>query len=196
MSVTAENFEQYMIMHAVHLIPKLNWLNNRDQFMRPTRELTREFIGDAVIWSLFSPSNQTVSLRDVEYEGEIYQIANNFYPFLLSEVKSWECTLPSMRLNIFRAVEDRFAAKWIKKHRAELSTEALAVLNAARTIYKRFYLELERLEVLRWKIESWDAGWYQIRMSLDVSTDLSALSAKLEPQIYELGFLRDEVRYF
>ena len=196
MSVTPENFEQCMIIHMVRKIPKATWINNKDQFMQPTREFSREFIGDAVIWSLFSPSNQTVSLRDVEYEGEIYQIANNFYPFELAEVKSWECTLPSMRLNIFRAVEDRFAALWIKKHRLELSSESLAVLDVARTIYKQFYLELERLDVSRWKIESWDAGWYQIRMSLGATIDLSALSAKLEPQIYELGFLRDEVRYF
>ena len=195
-SMTAENFETAMIVHMVRRLPRATWLNDRDQFMRPTLALPREFIVDAVIWSLFSPSNQTVSLKNVEYEGEIYQIANNFYPFLLSEVQSWECTLPAMRMEIFRAVEDRFAAIWIKKHRAELSAEALAVLDAARTIYKRFYSELERLDVSRWKIESWDAGWYQIRMSLGVSIDLSVLSAKLEPQIYELGFLRDEVRYF
>ncbi len=195
-SITAENFEQAMIVHMVRRLPKATWLNDRDQFMRPTRELSREFISDAVIWSLFAPSNQTVSLKNVEYEGEIYQIANNFYPFLLSEVKSWECTLPSLRIEIFRAVEDRFAAKWIKKHRAELSAEALAVLETARTIYKRFYSELERLDVARWKIESWDAGWYQIRMSLGVLIDLSELSKKLEPQIYEFGFLRDEVHYF
>ncbi|MBQ6297980.1 MAG: hypothetical protein IJK81_09915 [Selenomonadaceae bacterium] len=196
MSITPENFEQYMIIHAVHRIPKLTWLNRNDQFMRPTRELPREFICDAVIWSLFAPSNQTVSLKNVEYEGEIYQIANNFYPFELSEVKSWECTLPSLRMEIFRAVEDRFAAIWIKKHRAELSAEALAVLDAARTIYKRFYIELERLDIARWKIESWDAGWYQIRMALGATLNLEELSAKLLPQIYELGFLRDEVRYF
>ena len=196
MSVTAENFESAMIVHMVRRLPKATWLNDRDQFMRPTRELPREFICDAVIWSLFAPSNQTVSLKNVEYEGEIYQIANNFYPFLLSEVKSWECTLPEMRIEIFRAAEDRFAAIWIKKHRAELSAEALAVLDAARTIYKKFYAELERLDVARWKIDSWDAGWYQIRMSLGATIDLSTLSAKLEPQIYELGFLRDEVRYF
>ncbi len=195
-SVTAENFESAMIVHMVRRLPKATWLNDRDQFMQPTRELSREFIGDAVIWSLFSPSNQTVSLKNVEYEGEIYQIANNFYPFELVEVKSWECTMPALRMEIFRATEDRFAAKWIKKHRDELSTAAISVLDAARTIYKKFYAELERLDVARWKIESWDAGWYQIRMSLGATIDLSALSAKLEPQIYELGFLRDEVRYF
>ena len=195
-SVTAENFEQCMIIHMVRRLPKRTLFNDKDQFMQPTRELSREFICDAVIWSLFAPSNQTVSLRDVEYEGEIYQIANTFYPFELAEVKSWECTLPSMRLNIFRAVEDRFAAKWIKKHREELSTAAISVLDAARVIYKRFYMELERLDVSRWKIEAWDAGWYQIRMSLGATLSLKELSDKLEPQIYELGFLRDEVRYF
>ena len=196
MSVTAENFEQYMIMHAVHLIPKLTWLNNRDQFLQPNKELPREFITDAVIWSLFAPSNQTASLKDVEYEDEVYQIANNFYPFELSEVKSWTCSSFSIAAQLGMAHEDRFAALWIKNNRASLSSEALAVLNAGREIYKRFYAELKRLDVRKWKIDNWDAGWYQVRMSLDATIDLSALKEKLLPQIYELGFLRDEVRYF
>ena len=132
----------------------------------------------------------------MEYEGEIYQIRNNFYPFLLEEVRSWECTLPMIAARLETATEDRFAALWIKNNRADLSTEAKAVLNAGREIYKRFYAELNKLDVRKLKIDNWDAGWYQIRMSLDATIDLSALSAKLLPQIYELGFLRDEVRYF
>lgn len=196
MSVTPENFEQCMIVHMVRRLPKATWLNDRDQFMQPTQELSREFIGDAVIWSLFAASNQTVSLRDVEYEGEVYQIRNNFYPFALSEIKNWSCSSPDIRLQIFRASEDRFAALWIKKHRADLSAEALAVLAAGRELYKKFYAALEQLNVRKWQIANWDAGWYQIRMSLGASVDLSALSAKLLPQIYELGFLRDEVIYF
>ena len=196
MSVTAENFEQCMIIHMVRRLPKATWLNDRDQFMQPTRELSREFICDAVIWSLFAPSNQTVSLRNVEYEGEVYQIRNNFYPFLLEEVRTWECSSLSMATRLETATEDRFAATWIKNHRDELSAAAKAILSAARTIYKKFYAELNKLDVTRWKIESWDAGWYQIRMSLNATIDLSELTKKLEPQIYELGFLRDEVRYF
>ena len=195
-SITAENFEQAMIVHMVRRLPKATWLNDRDQFLQPTKPLPREFITDAVIWSLFAPSNQTASLRDVEYEGEVYQIRNNFYPFALSELKSWECTSPTIRMRIFTATEDRFAAKWIKNNRAALSTEARAVLNAGREIYKRFYAELIRLDVRKWKIADWDAGWYQIRMSLDATIDLSALKEKLLPQIYELGFLRDEVIEF
>ena len=67
----------------------------------------------------------------------------------------------------------------------KLSTEALAILYRIGAI-GRFALENREL----------GRGLYQIRMALGVSIDLSALSAKLEPQIYELGFLRDEVRYF
>jgi len=33
-------------------------------------------------------------------------------------------------------------------------------------------------------------------MSLGATLNLEELSAKLLPQVYELGFLRDEVRYF
>lgn len=196
MSVTPENFEQCLIVHMVRRLPKATWLNDRDQFMQPTKALPREFVTDAVIWSLFAPSNATVSLRDVEYEGTIYRIPNNFYPFALAEVRDWACTSPEIRMQLARATEDRFAATWIRDHRAELSTEARAVLSAGKELYKKFYAELERLDVRRWKIADWDAGWYQVRMALGATLDLSALSAKLEPQIYELGFLRDEVKYF
>lgn len=196
LSITAENFEQAMIVNMVRRLPKAEWLNDRDQFMKPVKELPPEFIGDAVVWSLFASSNQMVSLREVEYLGVKYEIVNNFYPFMLEEVRKWSCSSPKMRISIYRAVEDRFAALWLKKHVSELSAESLAIINAGREIYKRFYAELDSSDVRRWKIDSWDAGWYQIRMSLGASVDLTALSAKLLPQIYELGFLRDEVRFF
>ena len=196
MCVTPENFEQCLIVHMVRRLPKATWLNDRDQFMQPTKKLTPEFISDAVIWSLFAPSNQTASLRNVAYEGEIYRIRNNFFPFTLSEVRTWPCSSFEMVRQLDLAREDRFAAMWLKKHADELSTEARDVLSAGRAIYKQFFAKFSTLDVVRWKISDWDAGWYQIRMSLGATIDLSALSAKLEPQIYEFGFLRDEVRYF
>jgi hypothetical protein len=162
--------------------------------MQPTKPLTPEFISDAVIWSLFAPSNQTVSLRNVEYEGALYRIKNNFFPFTLSELRDWKISDADIRTQIFMAHEDRFAATWIKNN--SLSAQAQAVLNAGRELYKKFYSELSTLDVRKWKIEDWDAGWYQIRMALGASLNLEALSDKLLPQIYELGFLRDEVRYF
>lgn len=183
-----------MVVHMVRRLPKATWLNDRDQFMQPTKKLTPEFISDAVVWSLFAPSNQTVSLRGVEYDGEIYRMPNNFFPFKLAEVRRWECSSPEIRMQLARATENRFAATWLAGR--ELSTLAREVLAAGRAVYKKFFAQLETLDVARWKISDWDVGWYQIRMALGATVDLSALSEKLLPQIYELGFLRDEVRYF
>ena len=194
MSITPENFEQCMIIHMVRRLPKATWLNDRDQFMQPTKKLTPDFVSDAVIWSLFAPSNQTVSLREVEYEGKLYRMENNFFPFELEELRTWRITDAEIRLQIFMAQEDRFAARWLKGR--ELSAQARDVLNAGRALYKRFYADLATLDLKRWKIADWDAGFYQVRMSLGASIDLTELSKKLLPQIYELGFLRDEVRYF
>ncbi len=194
LSITPENFEQCMIIHMVRRLPKATWLNDRDQFMQPTKKLTPDFVSDAVIWSLFAPSNQTVSLRDVEYEGNLYRMENNFFPFELEELRTWQISDAEIKMQVFMAAEDRFAARWIKNNR--LSAEAAAVLSSGRELYKKFYAELANLDVARWKITDWDAGFYQVRMSLGASIDLSALSKKLLPQIYELGFLRDEVRYF
>lgn len=212
-SITTENFEQGMIMHAVHLIPKATWLNDRDQFMQPLKALTREFISDAVIWSLFAPSNQTVSLRNVNYEGKDYQLKNNLFPFLTDEIKAWK--LPTeMAYQLETMKEERFAALWLEKHSAEISPEGRAVLAAAKEIYKIFYENFNELDVVDLKIEDWDVGWYQVRMAIKNFTDeknkslqsaikilsekseIKILSEKLLPQIYELGFLRDEVIYF
>ena len=194
LSVTPENFEQCMIIHLVRKLPKATWLNNKDQFMQPTKKLSAEFISDAVVWSLFAPSNQTVSLRNVEYEGKIYRMKNNFYPFTLAELRSWKISDADIRTQIFLATEERFAALRIKNH--ALSSEARAVIDSGRELYKKFYATMNRLDVRKYKIEDWDAGWYQVRMSLGESVNLKELSEKLLPQIYELGFLRDEVKYF
>ena len=195
-SITPENFEKSLVIHAVRRIPKATWINDRDQFMQPKVELPREFIIDCVIWSIFSPSNQTVSLRNVEYEGKIYRMPNNFYPFMLEEVKNWEISDADIKLQVELAREDRFLAKWIEKNFADFSTEAREVLRLGKKLYKKFYLELENLDRKKYRVEDWDAGYYQVRMSLGESVNIKNLGEKILPQIYELGFLRDEMKYF
>ncbi|MBQ9479856.1 MAG: hypothetical protein IJU71_09920, partial [Selenomonadaceae bacterium] len=82
---------------------------------------------------------------------------------------------------------------------------ATNVLNAACSIYKTFYARLRDLDRKKYRLEAWDAGWYQIRRSLEDAhlfegeefrAAFERLSAKLLPQVYELGFLSDEVTYF
>lgn len=202
LSIVEANFERAMIIHAVRRLPRASWLNDRDQFFRPSTPLPSEFVSDCAVWSLFSTSNQTVSLVDVEYEGELWRVKNNLFPFSIAELSSWRCSVLELFYPLARE-KDRFAAEWLRSKK--LSTEAEKVLIEARSIYKKFYERLNDLDRKKYLIEAWDAGWYQIRKSLEdaklfegerLKEAFDRLSEKLLPQIYSLGFLRDEVKYF
>lgn len=202
-SVVPDNFEQSMVLHAVRRIPIASWDNDRDQFYQPIHEpLPDEFVNDCVIWSAFAPSNNTVALKDIPYKGNTYQIENQMFPFLLSDVKRWGCDLSSIGSQLYVANEDRFLAKWISVH--SVSSEAQKVLEAAKQLYKCVYQNLSSVMWLDYRIELWDIGWWQIRMAAkdmrNAANDLNnlliseqALSAKIREQIPALGFTPPQV---
>ena len=225
-SVTPENFEKAMVLHAVKKIPKATWTNDRDAFYAPSTELPAEFVTDCVVWSAFADSNYAVSLRNVQYQGRTWQIANNLYPFLLEEVRRWPCGHGDIASQLVAANEDRFLAKWLVAAgagrppyqdgdgravapRPPLSPEARAVMNAARALYREFYANITHTPWMDWKIETWDVGYYQVRNAMknlrasaspreedSLRSAHDALRAKLLPQIYSLGFLNPDVEYF
>ncbi len=197
LSVTAENFEKAMVIHAVRRIPKTTWINDRDQFLIPKKTLSQAFINDCTVWNLFSNSNQTAALKDVVYEKETYQINNHFFPFLLRELKSWTITDSDIVLSL-ASVSDRFAAKWLSEH--TLSPEAQAVLDAGKELYKYYFANLNQLRTQLFEINTWDAGFWQIRNVLldqNFARDLfktlkekhDTLRRKLLPQIFEYEFI-------
>lgn len=196
-SVTPDNFDQAVVVHAARKIPQATWLNDRDQLMAPTKELSEEFITDCAVWSLFADSNQTAAMKDVVYEGETYQIHNHFFPFAINELKKWQITDSDIRQTLLSA-EDTFVYKWLSEH--TLSPEAQAILKKGKEIYRFYFENLNQLRTNKFKIETWDAGWYQIRMALknaDLAADKMielkelhrALRAKILPQLYEYGIL-------
>ena len=204
-SVTKENYEYAMVVHTVKRIPQLTWTNNKDSFYAPTAELPQEFVTDCVVWSAFAPSNYAVSLRNVQYQDSVWQIQNQLFPFQLSEIRKWKCGLSDLTLQLSAANEDRFLAKWLKAH--ALSSEAQALLDAAKELYQVFYEQLCNTQWMDWHIETWDVGIYQVRQALKAAglanAELAALKSahdalreKLLPQIYEYGFLNPDVEYF
>lgn len=200
-TVIPENFDKSMVLYAVRKIPKPNWLNDRNQFLKPSREPNKEFIVDCVVWSLFSISNQTTSLKNVKYLDKIYQIRNNFFPFKISNLKEWKIRENDLKLQFIND-KDRYVAKWLEKQK--ISRESEQVLEAGKKVYKEFYENIHLMAIQNWKIEYWDAGWFQIRrcleehnLGLDLLKELNIISSKLAekilPQIEELGFLdKDE----
>ena len=186
--INPENLWQAAIIFSVRRLIKPTWLNDRDQFLQPTKELTDEFKNDCLIWMLFNGSNLTASADGLEWNGKTWSIVNHFIPFTESEV------------NAPARFESDFMAQYLEKKK--LSKEAKAVLDAGRELWKAYFSEIEVYSVREeFKLNRVDVGWYQIRNALkkrietpvdfsDLETAYKLLSAKLQPLVFELGFLR------
>jgi hypothetical protein len=196
-SVTADNFEKSMIVHAVRRLPKADWQNDRDQFMQPQKTPTATFTNDCVVWSLLSNSNNTVAMKDVAYDGNTYQIENHLFPFPVKDLRKWKISDADIKLQLTQA-DDRFASSWLAARK--LSPQSQAVLDAARAVYACYFQHLTELRMAKFKIETWDAGWWQVRSALAdrglgeaelaaMKPAMDKLKAKLLPQLQAYGFL-------
>ncbi|MDR2346776.1 MAG: hypothetical protein LBE18_11980 [Planctomycetaceae bacterium] len=187
LSVTPENFEQAMVVFAARCIPANTWLNHVDQFQQPNRKLSQQFIVDCAIWSLFDSKNQTAALRNVKYEGKVYQIENHFFPFSVSELKSWIINDKDIKTTL-RGTKNSFVADWILKK--QISPTAKNVIDTAKKVYGFYFANIHRLRTPKFKIETYDAGWWQIRQSLqdvklgaDELADLKLCHDKLKEKL-------------
>jgi len=196
-TVNDEIFEKSMVLHSVKRLPKHTWLNDRDNFFTPAGELPEEFVVDCVVWGLFNESNETSSLRNVEYEGNFYNIRNHFFPFSKRLIEEWGIPNPDISRTIARDT-DRYVALWLEDK--VLSGEAQAVVDKGKEIYRLFFENLHVLNLATFKIESWDAGWYQIRNTVsehglggglleELKITHLALRQKLLPKLTEYGFV-------
>ncbi len=190
--VTPEILSKTAILFTVRKIIKQTWLNDRDQFLQPTVELSDEFTNDCLIWMLFNGSNLTASANDLEWNGKKWSIVNHFIPFTESEVNA----------------PDRFESDFMVQYLTdkELSNEAKSVLAEGKELWKAYFEHIDIREVRdELKLNRPDVGWYQIRKALqarNASGDYTPvsfkpfeevykkLSEKLHPQVYELGFLK------
>ena len=190
--VRAENLMKVTVMYAVRRLIKPTWLNDRDQFLQPTEPLTDEFNTDCLMWMLFNGSNLTASANDLEWNGKKWSIVNHFIPYTEEEVDA----------------PDRFESDFMVQYLADktLSAEATAVLDAGRTLWKAYFAHTDVRTVRDlYKLNRPDVGWYQIRNALaernksgdtaqvnfiPFETAYQALTEKLRPQVFSLGFLR------
>lgn len=191
--ITPQNLWQAATVFSVRRLIKPTWLNDRDQFLQPTGMLTDEFKNDCLVWMLFNGSNLSASANDLEWNDKKWSIVNHFIPFTESEVNS----------------PDRFESDFMVQYLAdkELSPESKAVLDEGRKLWQAYFSHTDNHSVRdEFKLNRADVGWYQIRNALrkrNESGDYApvdfgqfeqaykALSEKLRPQVYELGFLKE-----
>ena len=194
MYITQENLGKAVCLFAVEHLVTDTWQNHNDQFLIPSGELTEEFKLDCLVYMLFHGKNLTASANDLEWNGKKWSIVNHFIPFTEDEVDA----------------PGRFESDFMVQQLAGkgLSAEAQGVMDAGREVWRTYFRRFGSFDYSireKFKLNRPDVGWYQIRQALKAygesseghPTDFSAfeaayaaLSAKLRPQVYSLGFLK------
>lgn len=202
LSIMPENFERICAVFSARKLVLANWINIKDNFLIPNiaHEKYNEYVNDSIIFSLFHSSAQQSSLREVSFEGKLWNIKNEFFFMSKKDImdlannEGLDYTYTDADSS-----EDRFVYKKIQS--LLLSDEAREVLDYAiyltretfkyRKMFNDFYPE--------YQILNWDCGWYQIKALVKeympdelkiFSTKFKKLSDKMRPMVYELGFLK------
>jgi hypothetical protein len=100
----------------------------------------------------------------VSYQGDSYQITNHFFPFKTAVLKKWNISDSDIARSLKQDDADRFMANWLAAQKLDSACEAL--LSVAREIDQSFYKNFKDLETTKYKVEHWDAGWWQIKRCL------------------------------
>lgn len=190
--INPENLWQAAIVFSVRRLVKATWLNDRDQFLQPSKPLPDEFKDECLVWMLFNGSNVSASANDLEWSDKKWSIVNHFIPYTEQEVNAPE----------------RFESDFMVQYMADkkFSNEAKAVLAEGKKLWQAYFALTDSRTIRdELKLNRADVGWYQIRKALEnrnSSGDIvpvsfehfkeaySSLTDKLQPQVYELGFFK------
>lgn len=205
-SIIKDNIEKVCVNFATRKLisGKYNtWINQKDEYLIPNinHEKYNEFKNDSIIFSLFNSASNQSSLRNVNYSNTIWNIKNEFFFLSVSDIKilADENENDEVYEDIKAFGDERFIYK--KLNELNLSKESQDVLDKAIKLTKDSfkYRVIFNEENPEYQVNTWDAGWYQIRILLKkFMTDdyneflelYKKLEEKMRPLVYELGFLR------
>jgi hypothetical protein len=185
--INKQNLMECSIYLTVRHVFELSWLNDRDQFLYPNEgyKTDTEFQNNCLIFSLFD-HNSIQSQRGT----------NHWIPFAEKEVGAKE------------KFESAFMSAFLKDK--TFSAEAAAVLDAGRELWKYYHAKIKTN-----KTASVNASFYEIREFFQGRKETSGamnatsedeaynaliktlrekqktLAKKIEPKIYEYGFLKE-----
>ena len=185
-ALTPGNFIEACIYFAVRHSFKFTWLNNRDQFIFPNDGYfsDKKFQNDCVIFTMFHDKNRLCSKDGI----------NHLIPFTAKEVKAKD--------NFKSALLSGFLKN------KKLSKEAKAVFEAGKALWIYYHETIWRL-----RTPPVDASLYDIReyfkgrdakgkmknkstderfneLDAELRSALKKLAAKIQPKVYEYGFLK------
>ncbi len=207
-SINKDNFDDCSVIYAVRKLISgkySTWINNSDEYMEPDRnnEKYKQFEQDCIVYQLFHDVNNMTSLRGTDIDEDIYNeffwLSRETMLSLASGENNPENTNNTVYNDcITHAKSERFVYE--KLQTVSLSDDAKFVLDYATAILIETFKHREAFDKNHpeYHINSWDAGWYQIKALAKeyLPEQLKAFNEiykkfedRMRPLVYELGFL-------
>ena len=199
---TKNNIIEGCIYFTVRRVISPSWLNDRDQFLSPNTkwEKDKEFQNDCLTFSLFDRQNRTTLEEGTNY----------WLPFTEQEVNAKEKFESSFMTDFITGKikkvngNDLFDATG-KQESLTFSAEAKSVFDAGRELWKYYYSQPNvnvnaSLYDIRAHFQGRNAKGRmnsksddKVYMSLigNLRDALKVLAKKIEPKVYEYGFLKE-----
>jgi hypothetical protein len=196
-----KNLVPFCVYFAVRHCIEHRWINDSDQYFFPNKawEHDTAFQNDCLVFTLFNSYNK-IKVR----EG-----VNHWIPFREEEVGS-ATQFQSRFMSGF--LKERGIGNREQGTEKEVSPEALAALDAGRELWRYYHARVRALRATLQRDAPADAAFYDIREYFQGSQDgkmnaasgdetyngliktlreaCGALARKIEPRVYEYGFLK------
>jgi hypothetical protein len=198
------NFKKLVSIFSARTLIKSTWVNGNDEFLCPNEEHHKfeKFSLDSLVISMFNNSSQQSSLRNVRYDGQIWDIKNEFFWMSVERMKELADnngydnlyndarTSPNRHVYNLLFGEERIYDK--------LSPDAKAVLDKATELVEKTMKMRMIMANDENHLDSWDAGYAQLKLVWKeyFSDDFKEfrqlyknMEDRMRPLVYELGFL-------
>lgn len=204
--VTQNNLIENCIFFAVRKSIEADWLNNQDQFLFPNDgwKTDQEFQNDCLAFTLFHSKNMISSKLGT----------NHWIPFTEKEVNAktkfesnFMTDFIAGKLKIENEPQDLFNQTETKKEskKLEFSEEATAVFNAGRNLWKYYHSQQNvNVNASLYDIREYFQGRNDkgkmnnksddetyMKLITELRSALKILAKKIEPKVYEYGFLKE-----
>ena len=203
LSIIPENFMKVCSLFTARKTIKSNRMNQKDEYSAPNtdHEEYEQWNNDAIIYSLFNTSSNQSSLRNVNYKEDTWQIENEFFFMSNTEIKGLADKLNNN--DVYQDAKnfnnDRFVYKKLKE--IHLSEDAQELLDMAKEMVRITfpYREMLNEEHPNYNLQTWDAGWYQIKLIAkeyckdelkEFTEKYKAFEDRMREGVYTFGFLR------
>lgn len=201
--ITEETFDKVISLFTARKLITPTWINCKDEYMVPdiSHPKYAQWQNDCIVYSLFNTASNQSSLRSIGYNGKSWDVHNEF--FWVSRDKMLKLAEDNNNMAVYddimaHGTSERFVYEKMKG--LTISDDAQKVLDLATEILVKTFPYRQEFAAKHpeYHINTWDAGWYQIKaVAKEYLPDLlkafnneyKAFGDRMRPLVYELGFL-------